>query len=91
MNDQRGETPMRLRTSGITPGYERGPARQLDTLRHIDLSDIPQRVQRQDDLRSQLTDLRAVANRLGMYDAADWLARVLPPLIACSAQDASAR
>lgn len=39
------------------------------------LSDIPQRPQRQDSLSDQLHDLTLVATRLGMYDAADWLAR----------------
>lgn len=34
---------------------------------------IPQQPQRQDDVSSQLRDLVEVANRLGMYDAADWL------------------
>lgn len=32
---------------------------------------IPQQVQRQDSTDEQLRDLQAVANRLGMYDAAD--------------------
>ena len=35
------------------------------------------RPQRQDSLRDQLQDLQAVANRLGMYDAADYLRNVL--------------
>ena len=33
--------------------------------------------QRQDALNDQLRDLRVVANRLGMYDAADYLRIVL--------------
>jgi hypothetical protein len=37
------------------------------------LEKIPKCPQRQDDLTAQLLDLRIVANRLGMYDAADWL------------------
>jgi hypothetical protein len=34
--------------------------------------------QRQDSLVNQLEDLRRVAIRLGMYDAADWMARRYP-------------
>lgn len=41
------------------------------------LVDIPELPQRQDSLNSQLSDLRAVANRLGMYDAADLLQTIL--------------
>ena len=37
----------------------------------IDLHQIPQLPQRQDSTLDQLQDLHAVANRLGMYDAAD--------------------
>lgn len=37
---------------------------------------IPAQPQRQDSLSSQLADLRAVANRLGMYDAADALGHI---------------
>jgi len=40
------------------------------------LSLIPSLPQRQDSLRDQLTDLRTIANRLGMYDAADAIAQV---------------
>ena len=39
----------------------------------IDLKDLPKLPQRQDSLAAQLTDLRDVANRLGLYDAADAL------------------
>jgi len=38
---------------------------------------IPQQAQRQDSLLDQLKDLHAVAARLGMYDAADTLWKVL--------------
>lgn len=41
------------------------------------LSQIPELPQRQDSLNNQLADLRAVANRLGMYDAADLLRTIL--------------
>lgn len=41
------------------------------------LDDIPEYPQRQDALNNQLRDLHAVANRLGMYDAADLLRRHL--------------
>lgn len=39
----------------------------------IKLSDLPKLPQRQDSVAAQLADLRDVANRLGMYDAADAL------------------
>lgn len=38
---------------------------------------IQQQPQRQDSLASQLADLRVAANRLGLYDAADFIAKVL--------------
>jgi hypothetical protein len=41
----------------------------------MNFEDIPERPQRQDSLNDQLEDLVAVANRLGMYDAADYLQR----------------
>jgi hypothetical protein len=47
----------------------------------IDLQKLPCLPQRQDSTSDQLTDLIAVANRLGMYDAADavtQLAKSLP-------------
>ena len=37
----------------------------------IDLNTIPSLPQRQDSTADQLADLISVANRLGMYDAAD--------------------
>ena len=37
------------------------------------LEEIPDKPQRQDSTGRQLRDLRAVANKLGMYDAADAL------------------
>lgn len=40
-------------------------------------SALGQPPQRQDSLNDQLRDLQAVANRLGMYDAADFLAKAL--------------
>lgn len=43
----------------------------LDTL-----AELPQMPQRQDSTATQLRDLVAVANRLGMYDAADIVARL---------------
>ena len=39
----------------------------------IDLKSLPTLPQRQDSVAAQLADLRDVANRLGMYDAADAL------------------
>ncbi|KSQ21616.1 hypothetical protein APB26_32035 [Pseudomonas aeruginosa] len=35
------------------------------------LESIPQQTQRQDSAADQLEDLRVLANRLGLYDAAD--------------------
>ena len=43
----------------------------------VDLSGIEQRDQRQDSLADQLRDLAPVANRLGMYDAADFIEEVI--------------
>jgi len=37
----------------------------------MDIQTIPAQPQRQDSVAAQLSDLVAVANRLGMYDAAD--------------------
>ena len=39
----------------------------------MDFEKIPELPQRQDSLNDQLEDLIAVANRLGMYDASDFL------------------
>lgn len=48
-----------------------------ESLKNV-LRAIPQMTQRQDSETDQLRDLVAVANRLGMYDAADYLkAKVL--------------
>ncbi|ELG7184132.1 TPA: hypothetical protein ACP3ZG_000539 [Pseudomonas aeruginosa] len=41
-----------------------------DNLKKL-LESIPQQPQRQDSTNDQLRDLRAFANRLGLYDAAD--------------------
>ncbi|HHQ2717285.1 TPA: hypothetical protein ACSPMB_003175 [Pseudomonas aeruginosa] len=41
-----------------------------DNLKKL-LDSIPQQPQRQDSTNDQLRDLRAFANRLGLYDAAD--------------------
>ena len=43
--------------------------------RLVSASDITQQPQRQDSLSNQLHDLARVASKLGMYDAADFLAR----------------
>jgi len=42
-----------------------------------DLQKIPELPQRQDSLMDQLYDLRAVADRLGMYDASDLLIKLI--------------
>lgn len=41
------------------------------------LKQIPDRPQRQDSVMDQLKDLAFVADRLGMYDAADFIRRHL--------------
>jgi len=41
------------------------------------LDEIPDKPQRQDSTQEQLSDLLAVANKLGMYDAADTIKRQL--------------
>lgn len=38
---------------------------------------MPQQPQRQDSTAAQIQDLISVANRLGMYDAADLITRTL--------------
>lgn len=40
------------------------------------LDNLPALPQRQDSLQEQLSDLRVIANRLGMYDAADAIAQI---------------
>lgn len=42
-----------------------------------DLKLPEQQPQRQDSLEDQLTDLHILATRYGMYDAADWLWKVM--------------
>lgn len=44
------------------------------------LTKIPALPQRQDGVSAQLEDLRAVANRLGMHDAADAISQIFPNL-----------
>lgn len=46
----------------------------------FDLTKIPAFPQRQDSVSAQLEDLRLVANRLGMYDAADAISQMFPRL-----------
>ena len=43
----------------------------------IDLANIPKQGQTQESLREQLRDIVEVANRLGRYDAADYINTVL--------------
>lgn len=45
----------------------------------FDPGDIPFQPQRQDDVAEQLRDLSIIAVRLGMYDAADVIARQCIP------------
>jgi hypothetical protein len=42
----------------------------------MDLECIPVQTQRQDSAAAQLSDLRLVASRLGMYDAADAISQI---------------
>lgn len=46
----------------------------------IDIQAIPSLPQRHDAVLDQMADLVAVANRLGMYDAADAVKQLLPKL-----------
>lgn len=43
----------------------------------LQIEDIPQHKQTQASLVAQLYALRMIANRFGLYDAADWLTREL--------------
>lgn len=52
------------------PGCQVPPEWEIE---EFDLSQIPSFPQRQDSLSDQLEDLYLVANKLGMYDAADYL------------------
>ena len=45
----------------------------MDELDKKTIKNIPQLPQRQDSLKEQLKDLRIYANKLGMYDACDFL------------------
>jgi hypothetical protein len=47
-----------------------------DQLKQL-MEQIPQQPQRQDSTDSQLADLYTVANRLGLYDAADIIKAIL--------------
>lgn len=52
------------------------PSSMTQTLRSV-LESLPQLPQRQDSTAAQLTDLRVIANRLGLYDAADAIKAML--------------
>ncbi len=41
--------------------------------KHEWLKDIPRKQQRQDSLSDQISDLISAANKLGLYDAVDWI------------------
>jgi hypothetical protein len=47
------------------------PQKELNSSLSDLLAELPVKPQRQDSVSEQLADLRMVANRLGMYDAAD--------------------
>jgi hypothetical protein len=47
----------------------------------LNLQEIPSLSQRQDSITDQLLDLKCVAQRLGMYDAADFIQRHLESCI----------
>jgi len=49
----------------------------MSLMEGVDLADVPQQRQRQDALDDQLHDLIYVANKFGMYDAADYLKKLL--------------
>ena len=51
-------------------------ARQTSFVKNV-VPQIPEQLQRQDSTNDQLRDLRIVANRLGMYDAADLIRNIL--------------
>ena len=57
--------------------YKSYPKRPNMKLAQEDFRKIPQLDQRQDSLTDQLNDLIAVADRLGMYDAADFIFKTL--------------
>jgi hypothetical protein len=46
----------------------------------MNLKEIPKYQQRQDSVSDQLADLILVANKLGMYDAADAIQQMIPNL-----------
>jgi len=46
----------------------------------MDLSSLPVWTQRQDSVSDQLSDLCAIANRLGFYDASDAIKQLIPSL-----------
>lgn len=46
----------------------------------IDLDKIPVLEKRQDSVSDQMADLKMVANKLGMHDAADAIAHLMPRL-----------
>jgi hypothetical protein len=61
-------------------GSEKEKRGKLGRKSHLDqewISQVPKRPQRQDGTSDQLRDLKAVANRLGMYDAADLITEII--------------
>lgn len=56
----------------------KSPRSEIEVRERAELAKLlPQQPQRQDSLNDQLVDLLALANRAGMYDAADFLARYI--------------
>ena len=73
--------PKPLYNSNMNTPNHQGHLGVIETAARQQLVDvvrcIPQLPQRQDSTSDQLRDLRAVANRLGMYDAADLIRGIL--------------
>ena len=60
--------------SGTSTAFNNGELHEADTVSLSRwLGGLPRFSQRQDSLGEQLFDLQQVANRLGMYDAADFI------------------
>jgi len=60
----------------IKEAQTKDPDYQEATIKEF-LKDIPKKPQAQEDLTNQLNKLYATANRLGLYDAADYLRNVM--------------
>ena len=61
--------------SGVTDKASETKERTMQTFKIDNINTLPRFAQTQTDLQEQLVLLRGVANRLGLYDAADHLKR----------------